>query len=90
MDGVTAAWLAAVLTMNGLALEQLVWCWPVYVVTDGSCFNLYEVVGASYVVVGLADAMDDAMVLSVRLWETTTMVFCMIGRHYVERGCGNI
>jgi len=80
LDGVTAAWLAAVLAMNGLALGQLVWCWPVYVVTDGSCFILYEVVAASYVVVGLADAMR----------ETTTMVFCMTGRHYVERGCGNI
>ena len=41
---------------------QLVWCWPEYVVTDDSCFNPYEVVGASYVVVGLADAMDGAMV----------------------------
>jgi len=46
-------------------------------------------VGASYVVVGLADAMDDAMAISVRLWEISTMVFCMTGRHYVERGCGN-
>ena len=38
----------------------------------------------------LADAMDDAMAISGRLWGTATMVFCMRGHHYVERGCGNI
>ena len=38
----------------------------------------------------LADAMDDALAISGRLWGTATMVFCMRGRHYVERGCGNI
>ena len=38
----------------------------------------------------LANAMDDAMAISGKLWGTTTMVFCMRGRHYVERGCGNI
>ena len=60
MDGVAAAWLAVVLTINGFDFGQLVWCWPEYVVTDGSCFNSYEVVGGSYVVVGLAYAMDGA------------------------------
>ena len=46
------AWLAAMMAMNGFDFGQLVWCWPEYVVTDGSCFNSYEVVGGSYVVVG--------------------------------------
>ena len=69
-----------------LDLGQLVWCWPVYVVTDDCCSNCYKMVGASYVVVGLADAMDDAMAISVRLGEISTMVFCMTGRHYVEKG----
>ena len=40
------------MVMGGLDLGQLVWCWPVYVVTDDSCYNFYEMVGGSFVVVG--------------------------------------
>ena len=75
--------------MDGLDLGQLVWCWPVYVVTDDSCCNCYEVVGGSYVVVGLANAMDDAMAISVRHWVADDLLMDE-GRNYVERGCGII
>ena len=34
----------------------------------------------------LADAMDDAMAISGRLWGTATMVFCMRGRTMSKGG----